>query len=169
MFFINRTKTNYFTNICSSQKDNNLQYISRSTNKKINSEKNSKNKTIKNPEEKYKMSSTLMETNINRFQNPNNKYKKSSDFFQNNSLYNLITKNQNNNNISSKNNIKVISIPKTNLLFQEKSANNSSIIFNINENQKLKNKNSNISSNKLNNSKSKIRKIKIETDIGTKK
>ena len=156
MFFINRTKTNYFTNICSSQKDNNLQYISRSTNKKINSEKNSKNKTIKNPEEKYKMSSTLMETNINRFQNPNNKYKKSSDFFQNNSLYNLITKNQNNNNISSKNNIKVISIPKTNLLFQEKSANNSSIIFNINENQKLKNKNSNISSNKLNNSKSKI-------------
>ena len=176
MLCINKAKTNIFNNIYFSQKDKKSQYISRSTNKKMSSEKNGKNKTVKNPEEKYKISSTLMETNINRFQNPNNKYKKSSDFFQNNSLYNLITKNQNNNtNTNNKNNIKVISIPKSKLM-QENSANNSSIIFNINEDQKMKKNNSILSSNKHNNSKPKIlnvesknRNVYMNKDIENKK
>ena len=155
MLSTSKTKTNFFNNNYF-QKDKRPQYISRSTNKKISSEKNNKNKSNKKQEEKYKISSTLMEMNMNRFQNQNNKSKKyTSEFFQNNSLYNLMTKNQNN-NINSKNNIKVISIPKTKLLLQENSANNSSIIFNINEDQKMKNNNSIISSNKQNNNNPKI-------------
>ena len=156
MLTINKTKYNFFNNIYISQKDKRSQYISRSTNKKISSEKNNKSKTNKRPEEKNKISSSLMEVNKNGFQNPNNKYKKfASNFFQNNSLYNLITKTQNN-NISNKNNIKVISIPKNKLLLQENSANNSSIIFNLNEDQKMKGNYSSISTHKQKNSKKKI-------------
>ena len=155
-----KTKNNF---IYSSQNDKKTQYISRSTNKKISTEKNKKNKNNNNQKDNFKMSSTLME--MNRFQNQNNKYKKyTSDFFQNNSLYNLISKNHSN-NFNYKNNIKVISIPKTKLLIQDNSGNNSSLIFNINEDQKNKNNNSVISSNKQNNSKQKMCEGDSRTNI----
>ena len=143
---LNKSKTkNHFGNyIFSSQKnEKKSQYISRSTNKKISSDKNKKIK-INNNSKEFKISSTLMEMCL---QTKNNKYKKNiSDFSQNNSLYNLIAKNKNNN----------MSIPKTKLLLQENSINNSSLIFNINEDMKMKNNNSVISFNKQNNSKQKI-------------
>ena len=149
---MNKSKNNFLKNIYSSQKEKHPQYISRSTNKKVSLDNNTKNKSNNKFKEKFKMSSTIMD--MNRFQNQNNFYKKyTSDFFQNNSLYNLMSKNQK----TSKNNIKVISIPKTKLLLHENSANNSSLIFNINEDQKMKNNNSSaMSSNKQNTSKIKL-------------
>ena len=148
---MSKTKNNFINNIYLSQKEKRPQYISRSTNKKLSSDKSTKNQANNKSKEKFKMSSTLME--MNRFQIHNNNYKKyTSDFFQNNSLYSLMSKNQ----AANKNSIKVVSIPKSKLLLHENSANNSSLIFNINENQKMKNNSSAISTNKKNISKRKL-------------
>ena len=77
---LNKSKTkNHFGNyIFSSQKnEKKSQYISRSTNKKISSDKNKKIK-INNNSKEFKISSTLMEMCL---QTKNNKYKKNiSDF-----------------------------------------------------------------------------------------
>ena len=148
---MSKTKNNFINNIYLSQKEKRPQYISRSTNKKLSSDKSTKNQANNKSKEKFKMSSTLME--MNRFQIHNNNYKKyTSDFFQNNSLYSLMSKNQ----AANKNSIKVVSIPKSKLLLHENSANNSSLIFNINEDQKMKNNSSAISTNKKNISKRKL-------------
>lgn len=138
----NKTKNNYMNNIYLSQMDKRSSYISRSTNKKISSDKYNKNLVKNNSKENFKITATLME--MNRFQNKNNKYKK-PELSQNSSLYNLMTKNQNENK-----NINAVSIPKTKLLFQEKNSHNSSLVFNIYEDMKIKNNNSVISINKQN-------------------
>ena len=138
----NKTKNNYMNNFYLSQKDKRSTYISRSTNKKISSDKYSKNLMKNNSKENFKITTTLME--MNRFQNKNFKYKK-PELSQNNSLYNLMTKNQNENK-----NLNAVSIPKTKLLFQEKNSHNSSLVFNIYEDMKIKNNNSVISINKQN-------------------
>ena len=138
----NKTKNNYMNNFYSSQIDKRSSYISRSTNKKISSDKYSKNLVKNNSKENFKITATLME--INRFQNKNIKYKK-PELSQNNSLYNLMAKNQNENK-----NLNAVSIPKTKLIFQEKNSHNSSLVFNIYEDMKIKNNNSVISINKQN-------------------
>ena len=140
----NKTKNNYMNNFYISQMDKRSSYISRSTNKKISSDKYSKNLVKNSSKENFKITATLME--MNRFQNKNIKYKK-PELSQNNSLYNLMTKNQNHN---ENKNINAVSIPKNKLLFQDKNSHNSSLVFNIYEDMKIKNNNSVISINKQN-------------------
>ena len=149
---LNKSKTkNYFVNFFYSSQKNEKRatYISRSINKKKSTDKNKNNRTNNNSKEIFKMSSTLMEM---RLQTKINKYKKKAlDYSHNNSFYNLIASNQyNNNNIRNNIKEKENSLPKAQLLLQGNSANNSSLIFNINEDMKMNNNNSNISSNKEN-------------------
>ena len=140
----NKTKNNFSNNNnYTYQKKRRSEYISRSTNKKINSNTNNKNETNNKTKEKFKKSSTLMEMN---YLKNNNIRKCPSEFSENNSIYNLIPKTQNKN----MNNIKPVSIPKSKNWIQENSGNNSSLVFNIYEDMKIKNRNTAISANKKN-------------------
>ena len=146
-----KTNNNFSTKVYSLQKAKKAQYISRSTNKKVSLDKNSnKSKINHNKNNTFKISSTLM--NMNHIKNKNNRYKNTSEFSQNNSLYNLIANKKNVNKSNHKNNIKIVSIPKNKILFNDYKGNNSSIIFSVNDNNKVKN-NSLMSSHKPNNKK----------------
>ena len=136
-----KTKNNF--GLIPTLKDKKYQYISRSTNKKIAKIENDNNNN-QNNKDKFKNSSNLID--INKHKNSNDKYKKYiPEFSQNNSLLNLISKNQNSNYNNNKNiNINLISMPKNRLFVMNNiSNNNSSLFFNINDEMKI-NSNNNI-------------------------
>ena len=135
-----KTKNNF--GLLSTLKDKRYQYVSRSTNKKIakNDNDNSNNNQVN--KDKFKITTNIID--INKHKNSNNQFKKFiPEFSQNNSLLNLISKNQNSNYNNNKNSIiNLSSMPKNKLFFVNDISNNhSSLFFNMNEEMKINNNN----------------------------
>ena len=135
-----KTKNNF--GLMSTLKDKRYQYVSRSTNKKIakNDNDNSNNNQVN--KDKFKITTNIID--INKHKNSNNQFKKFiPEFSQNNSLLNLISKNQNSNYNNNKNSIiNLSSMPKNKLFFVNDISNNhSSLFFNMNEEMTINNNN----------------------------